>query len=243
MNIYKASPTATSDSSEKMFVFPHKEKFLVVSFQSDCVHSVDILDRTELSSNNEAHYFDLSSNFNLIPILSEEMIDEKALVDFMNWTPDQKVYKRVDNTHNIEIQFQPESIANHAISHSIPAIQKHHITELFLNICKGNGVHIFLYLNKLLIIVLFESKVILCNLFETKTDEEVLYFLLLVYQELSLSQEETPVTMYGLFPEKEELTKEYLSTYIRNVALQTHMGIDGKYQGLIKVLATYYENN
>ncbi len=244
MTIYQSSSSANSEGGGKVFLFPLKEKFLAISLNSKGIDKAELLTQQELSSQKEeAHYFDLGTSYNLLPTFSDEMLNDEALITFMNWTPQQKVYKRFDEAHGIQIQFQTQTVADFAVSHAIPSVSKHHVLELLLSICKTNGVHLLIFANRVFIAVHMDREIKLCNTFDIKTDEEVLYYLLLIYQELGLSQEEVPLNCYGKFPEKHAETEKHLSVYIRNVKLSCLKDIEPPYQGIAQLTTDHYANN
>ncbi|CAG5086261.1 DUF3822 family protein [Parvicella tangerina] len=244
MNIYQSSSLSNLEEGGKTFVFPFNQKFLLVSSSSKGIQVAEILDSSEIQETpNEFYYFDLGIKFNLLPQLSDEMIDEAALIDFMNWDSNQRVYSQFINKHNIELQFQTSAIEDHTITQVIPSVKKHHIASLLLSITKTDGVYLLIYLNKIFITVVSDQQIKLCNIFDAKTDEEVLYYLMLIYQELSLSQEDTATICYGEFPEQPSLSAAYLSKYIRNSTVLTFDGVDSQFKGILKLLDTYHENH
>jgi hypothetical protein len=243
MTIYQTT-SASASSADKSMLFSHEDKFLCVSFSQNQLHTVQVLTQTELEKiQEESHYFDVHTSYNLLPKLSEEMIDEAALTDFMNWTPNQKVYRNYVDSQKVEVQFQTASIANLSVSRAIPSVLKHHMIELMLSVSNEEGVFAFIYQDKVFVTVHQNGRLALSNSFQAKTDEEVIYYLLLVFQEMDLSQEEMPVFFYGNFPEKPEQTKNYLSAYIRNNTLRNFDKAEAKYQGVIQLALDYHENH
>lgn len=245
MIIYKNSSAPTSDGEGSFLLLPHQEKFLSIRFDQNNIQEAKLLERTELNqlSAYTCHYIDIGANFNLLPKLSEEMVDDKALSEFMNWTPTNKVYRSFLPSHRAEIQFQTESVPSLTVSHAIPSVKKHHIIEHLLHIAQDNGMTTLQFSNKLFIAIMKEGKLVLCNSFDAKTDEEILYYILLVYQELNLSQEDFPITFYGALPEHPDQTLEYLKAYIRNADNKVFTAAETAYQGIIQLLLEHHENN
>lgn len=244
MSLYSATSAPLNEGVGKVYLFPHNEKFLAIIIDQNRILKVDLLSQPELSFiKSESHYFDIGSSFNLLPKLSDELVDEAALKEFMGWTANSKVYHFQENTRGVEIQFQTSSVSDYAVSHSIPAVHKHHIIEIMLSISQLDGVNAVVYANQLYISVVDKTKLVLCNIFNTKTDEEVMYYLLLIFQELGLSQEETKVIFYGNFPENPSNSNQYLSSYFRNFELRQFRDIEEQYQGITQLALAYHENH
>lgn len=242
MNLY-ATSAPINEGVGKVCLFPHDDKFLVIGTHLSEIQSVAILNQSELSEiNSECHYFDVGTAFNLLPKISDELINEGALQEFLNWMPNTKIYHRPDNTNNLEIQFQITPVAGYSVSHAIPAVHKHHIIEMMLATSQNEGITALIYQHHIFVAVFVNGQPKLCNLFNAKTDEEIMYYILLVIQELNLPQEEVKLDFYGAFPEKPENTEKYLSSYIRNFSIKTFDKVKHPYQGITQLVSAYHEN-
>lgn len=244
MNLYSATSAPLKEGVGKVYLFPRNENFLSITIDQNKVQKVDLLTQNDIASiKAESHYFDIGSYFNLLPKLSDELIDETALKDFMGWSSNSKVYHFLDNARSLEVQFQTSPVSDYAVSHALPAIHKHHVIEMMLSVATENGVHALVYSNQIYIAVVENNELLLCNAYQIKTDEEVMYYLLLVLQELGLSQEDVNVIFYGNFPETPAKTEEYISSYIRNYQLKQFQNIEAKYQGITLLALAYHENH
>lgn len=244
MNLYSATSAPLKEGVGKAFLFPHNENFLSITIDQNKVQKVDLLAQNDIASiKAECHYFDIGSHFNLLPKLSDELIDERALKDFMGWSSNAKIYHYLDNNRGVEVQFQTSPVSDYAVSHALPAIHKHHVIEMMLSVSTVNGVYVLVYSNQLFIAMVESNELLLCNVYQVKTDEEVMYYLLLVLQEFGLSQEDVNVVFFGNFPESPSKTEEYLFSYIRNYQLKQFQNIEAKYQGITLLALAYHENH
>lgn len=244
MNIYQSISAPDSNGDGNVFLIPNKEKFLVINASDSAITNVSVLGPEEIGKmKGDFHYFDIGQAFNLLPKLSLEMIDEKALIEFLGWDENRKVYQQLEERRNIIIHFQTEPVSDISITQSAPSTIKHHLIEAMISICVKDGVHAMIYQTTLFVVVRNNDETQMCNCFKVSTDEEVMYYLLLLFQELNLSQEETAILFYGNFPDKPEHTEKHLSTYIRNVELRQFEGIDPKFQGIVQLFSKYHANH
>ncbi|MCB9188934.1 MAG: DUF3822 family protein [Flavobacteriales bacterium] len=237
MNLFKSLTAPNQNGEGRLYLIPSNDHFLCIESNNGNIDHAELKKSNELSSkSSENHYFDLSNTFNLLPKLSDELINEKALIEFLNWDLNKKVYHFLDEKNSITIHFQTNTLQDIAVSHAIPSVNKHHLSELMLNVSKNNGVHALVFNTQIYITVRLSNQILLCNSFDAKTDEEILYYLLLIYQEKDLSQEETQLIFYGNFPQKPEMTSTYLNTYIRNIELRRFADIQIEYQGIVQLI-------
>ena len=81
-------------------------------------------------------------------------------------------------------------------------------TTMYINIAKQHFE----------IVVIEESKLILCNTFDYNTKEDFIYYILFTAEQLQLNPEEFPLTLIGNISEEDDLYK-IAYTYIRNVSI------------------------
>lgn len=237
MNLFQTPTTPVNNGERRMYFIPCDDQFLIVSKLNDQLVAVDIVKSNELSTSiGDCHYIDVDNSFNLLPKLSDEMINEQVLIDFLNWDVNKKVYHFQDAKHNITIHFQTNTINDLLINKTTPSTFKHHISEFLLSIAEYNGVYALYFNGSIFIAAKANEELLLCNCFTAKTDEEVLYYLLLIYQEKDLSHEEMPLVFYGCFPQQPEMTLTYLSKYIRKVKLEQFVQITPDYQGIVQLV-------
>lgn len=242
MDLY-ATSAPINEGVEKVYLFPHDEKFLVATLDLNDIQRVALLNQSELSEiNAECHYFDIGTTFNLLPKISDELINEDALREFLNWMPNTKIYHNSNSSNNLEVQFQVAPISGYSVSRAIPAVHKHHIIEMMLAAGQNEEITVLIYHHHIFITVFVNGQPQLCNIFHAKTDEEIMYYLLLIIQELNLPQEEVKVEFYGAFPEKPENTEKYLSSYIRNFSIKIFDKVKHPYQGIAQLALVYHEN-
>lgn len=237
MLIYQDT-TASQNEDDVVQIFPIENDFLLVRNDGTKVIEVSKLDKTKLSEpKGHFHYFDTGISYNLMPRLSEEMIDEKALVSFFNWNENSKVYRSFHPSTKIELQFQTEIAKVTPITQANASVNIHHILGLFLDSKLAEGVTVLTYAGKLIVGVLFENDVKLCNIFPCTTDEEILYYSLMVYQEIDLDQEVIPLHFYGSFIQNVNRTEELLSSYIRNVNIHQFNEVNEiHFSGLVEMI-------
>ena len=96
-----------------------------------------------------------------------------------------------------------------------------HYTNLYKN-KPGEHLHVQIWHNKVEIIAIKNGKLLLINSFSFETDEDLLYFILNVYEQLELNPESVPLKVSGEL-EKGSESWNLLLTYIRFVETEERM--------------------
>jgi len=111
------------------------------------------------------------------------------------------------------------------LKHKYPhAVFRHHssvFVEYLLALHKAthkNEVHVYVFPSYMDIVVLQSGKLILYNRYQIKTPDDFTYFLLWIYEELKLKQEDSICSFYGEIEEKSEMF-DLAAKYLKNTRL------------------------
>lgn len=155
-----------------------------------------------------------TNNFLLAPQISEELeanyysdyldpnfIGQKEKKNNLNFT---------DTVNNFQcnVIYSIEEQLYKSISDHFDNFYCNHSSSLFLNniFCSDQPeLHLIIQNDSILIAVFKESKLLLCNLFNGKSDEDCLYHILNTVAQLKLEPASLLVYFYGFFEEKKNL--------------------------------------
>lgn len=237
MQIFSNTSIQIGKEDLKSYVFPYNDQFLEVGVAGKLIAYAVLKNKEDIKITHDLHFFSLGSSFNLLPDLSDEMLDEKALTRFLDWNLNQKLFRNKYPEHHLEIQFQTDPIQYVLMNNVNSATHFHHFTELKLRIPFENGVSICVFNQMLVLRVIQEQQLLLVNLYKVKNLQEVLYYTLLIYQELDLSAEDTKLICFGdAHQEIKDLQKEF-KAYIRNVESKVFGCDDPNFSGILGLIS------
>lgn len=235
MMIFKNPALEHIKEDIKAFTFPHQNDFLEVSCHNKEILSAFIKSSDQFGEGSQNHFYSTDTQFNILPVLSEELVDSKALQNFLDWNSNQKVFRNINPTYNIETQFQVSPVHYSAITRRFPSAFFHHYSELLLSIKNPKDVTILQYDDNLLLMVKLDGQLKLMNTYKVKTPDEILYYTLLVYQELGLSVEEHELFCF-IDSFKGQNIPDLFKLYIRRVMNANFAVEDKHYLGILSLI-------
>lgn len=183
-------------------------------------------------------FLSTSTEFSILPQSLSSSNEVEQIAKFLKWSSSSKLEKNVLIGCQSEILFSDSVFENAA--GVIPSLVLEHIHLKLYQFCLiqnwDNGIAALVIENNLFICVFKNNKFTLCNTFSASSNEEVSYYIMLMFQEFDLPQEETALELFGEIEEKPFLEK-HLSHYIRNIHTNQNSSIANmKYSGLVALL-------
>ena len=193
----------------------------------------DVLNRlkSELSANSR--FFDSFNAVNVIhqnelsTLVPKALYDEKQKANYLKFNAkilktDYITHDDIDQNQSVNIYIPYVNINNY-IFDTFGEFTYQHSSTVFINsILKndklGDEPVMFVNINKTMleIVVLDKGDIQLFNVFEYHSKEDFIYYILFVFEQLSLDVETTPVKLCGKIANDDELFK-LIYTYVRHV--------------------------
>lgn len=239
MNIFKA--VANIEASDcYVYILQGDKKNIQITLDSQGkLYALDSLNKEEKSETPSLSYISTDRQFTLLPNLSIEQLPLKEIASFLKWNdkPDFNIIKNKLMFDNISILFQ---IQQKEITKLFPTARIHHGIEILANHCmkqqERDAITTLILENKLILCVVKNGHLQLSNIFQVENNEEVIYYIMLMVQELDLNAETLNLHLFGECEEKAFL-KENLSHFVRNITSHVHPSIaDMKYSGIAKFI-------
>jgi hypothetical protein len=241
MNIYQAAAKIDASDCKVYILQGKKNAFKILIDQKNKLHAMELVEDSIPLIDVPLWYISTVSHFTLMPNLSIEQLPTEAIAEFLKWnsSTELSIIKNPLLFDNISILFQ---ISKSTFTKSLPAANFKHGIEVLVNQCmlsnQKDSLTTVLWDNQLILNVLKDGKLQLSNIFQVENNEEVIYYIMLMFQELSLDFEKVIVQIYGECEETPFLEKN-LSGFVRNVTSHIHPFISNmKYSGIAKFIET-----
>ena len=239
MIIFAASKNINS-SELSALIYPIAKGFIIVEKDKDNkVYSLKVYEGlNEISEHYQSStFYSNSINFTLLPKLSVELLPEEEIKTFLKWDKQQAVHINNIALNEVSFIFQEEIIP---ITNVLPAVKISHLGELIVtSVLQKNwkdGIMTLCIDSQLMIAVVKERQLQVCNQFEISNNEELIYYVMLMIQEYQLPQEEAIVEIYGEFSEQAYVA-ENLTSFLRKITSLAHPQIKNlKYSGLAQFI-------
>jgi hypothetical protein len=241
MNIFTAA--AILDVSDcNVYIIEGKKNFIKILLDNQGkLCSLDLLKNSSETLTQPVTFVSGVSQFTLMPNLSVEQLPADAIPNFLKWNTNSElsILKNPLLFDNISILFQ---ISKKQLTKTFPAATFKHGVEILVNQCmlsnQKDTLTVVLIDNQLILSVIKDGKLQLSNIFQVESNEEVIYYIMLMFQELNLDAEKVSIQLYGECEEKPYL-EEHLSSFVRNVTSNIHPSISNmKYSGIAKFIET-----
>lgn len=241
MNIYKAVANIEASDCSVYILQGSKASIKITLDNQTQVISLDVINTGKNSLLTPLTYASTGSQFTLLPNLSIEQIALKEIQSFLKWEdkPNISIVKNKLMFDDISLLFQ---IHLEETSKLYPAAHFKHVVEILVNHAMkqqdDNSITTLLIENQLVLCAIKNSKLQLSNIFQVASNEEIIYYIMLMVQELNLDVETLNLQIYGEFEEKAFL-RENLSNFVRNVTSNVNSNIqDMRYSGVAKFIET-----
>jgi hypothetical protein len=241
MNIYKAVANIEASDCSVYILQGSKASIQITSDNQNKVISLDVIKEGETPQLTPLTYVSTGNQFTLLPNLSLEQIALNEIQSFLKWE-DNLNFSIIKNKlmfDDISLLFQ---IQLDATSKLFPAARFKHVVEILVNHAmkqqNDNSITTLLIENQLVICAIKNGKLQLSNIFQVANNEEIIYYIMLMVQELNFDVETLNLQIYGEYEEKAYL-KDNLSNFVRNVTSNVNSNIpDMRYSGVAKFIET-----
>lgn len=159
-------------------------------------------------------FYDKSNNEKYLSLTSDVKSSEKLFTNILSNVDAVCVYTIEDKVIDTCLELFPNSRFYHQ---SVPAIETSLVT--YKNKTKIHKVIVDVSSQKIDLLVVKGRKLILFNSFNYKSDEDFSYFILLIYEQLKLSAEETELIFMGEI-DKKDSTFTLIKKYIRHIKFE-----------------------
>jgi len=203
------------------------KKFIVLGEYEISEHTAieSLFNFKEQLQGNFAHYA-IGFQTPLFTIIPASLFKVEKLNDYANFqfgnAGDKLLYDNL-STHALVIVYALPQQALVTVANYFPGARVHHAASYsishYLNLYKnkpGEHLHAQIWRNKIELIAIKNGKLLLYNTFSFRTNEDLLYFVLNVYEQLGLNPESVPLKISGEI-EKGNPMWELFLTYIRFV--------------------------
>ena len=239
MSIYSAAANIEASDCCVYILQGDKNSIQITLDSQGRVHSLDTISNEATSQIASLTFVSTQNNFTLLPNLSIEQLPMIDIQSFLKWNnqPSYSITKNKLMFDNISILFQTKQAE---ITKSFPAAKFQHGVEILTNHSmqqqEKNSITSLLVDSQLILCVIKEGNLQLSNIFQVENNEEIIYYIMLMIQELAIDIESVDLQLFGEKDEKPFL-KENLSHFVRNVTSNTHPAISNmKYSGIAKFI-------
>jgi hypothetical protein len=191
-------------------------------------HSLEIDPFEEIQQiikKEQLHLFDyaavkLYSKFHDFTLLPSEEVKGKDLKIFAkNAYSNQSIPVLLDHNRSEDID----------VIHSIPEplvrvfnlltdnVKIRHLSNAWIDMCKNDGMYVFLYENDFSILVTKNGDFVYYNIFDYAGKEDAFYFIMLGFQEFELDPDADYIFIDGISGNKNELI-EMIQNYVKNIS-------------------------
>ena len=170
-----------------------------------------------------------TSHFTIVPA---PLFKTDRAIEYANFQFDKregKVIYDVLSTHGLVVVYAIPQLAYNTIAAYFPDARVHHAASYtishYLNLYKnkpGEHLHAQIWRNRIELIAIKNGKLLLYNTFSFETKEDLLYFVLNIYEQLGLNPESVPLKISGEI-EKGNPVWELLLAYIRFVETEDRL--------------------
>ena len=239
MIIFAASKNI-NPSELSALIYPITKGYLVAERNKDNqLHSLKICNElNEISEQYQSStFYSNSINFTLLPKLSVELLPEDDVKAFLKWEKQIPIHINNITLNEVAFIFQHETLP---LTSKLPSVKISHLGEVLVtSILQKNwkeGIMTLCVDSQLVIAVIKDGHLQVCNLFEVNNNDEIIYYVMLMIQEYQLSQENVIVEIYGELTE-EAYIQDNLTSFLRKITSLAHPQIKNlKYSGLAQFI-------
>ncbi len=241
MILFETDVTKNDATVGKEFLLFVANHYIYISF-SESNSLLKLQATSSLSDILIAHknivFLSTSNEFTILPQSLSTPNEVEKIVKFLKWSNSSKIEKNELIGCQSEILYSDNTFEDTAAK--IPSLILEHIHLKLYQFCLTqnweNGIGVLVLENNLFICIFKDNKFTLCNTFSVSSNDEISYYIMLMFQEFGLSQEDTSLELFGEIDEKPFLEK-HLSQYIRNIYVNQSLSVANmKYSGLVALL-------
>ncbi len=239
MTIFSAA--ASTDALDcKVYIIQEEKSLIKISLNNQGVlNYMGLIEATSKILDEQITFVSTVNEFTLMPNLSIEQLPENIIPSFLKWTNSDtsNIVKNPLLFDNISILF---NFPTEQITKRFPAAKFTHGIEFLVNqsmlSTKDESITALVLEKQLLLSVIKNGHLQLSNIFQVENNEEVIYYIMLMFQELDLTAENVILQIYGEC-EEQPFLEQHLSKFIRNTTSNIHPSISNmKYSGIAKFI-------
>jgi hypothetical protein len=190
---------------------------------------------------NSFNIIDVIHFNNLNTVVPQALFDKKNIKDYLKFNntileTDQYWFDHVEDNDSVNVFIPILFDSNKLKQYTKDVKQRHYTTCLISEIFKieNNNINPNVYINinksKLDVVLISKNKLKFINTFDYSSNEDIVYYILFCYEQLSLNPENSPIIISGKI---DDSIFNIIYKYIRNVTL---------FESKIKSSKKYYNN-